>query len=301
MAQTSLRPSNWAILIALPLTWEAFAADLASDTKDFAKMVVRGVRDPRFVWETTYRANVVEPLHEARVFWEGQGVRVVAHATLSDLAAAAECFSVVALIAHSRLEPLEAQHIIDAERFLEAVRNPQSFLAEQLRDHLQRRAPDVLSGTLDNHRVRIASFLGELIEVTRKYFRGAAPAQVPDIDLDLPLTRFDLEAEFPLAFEHSAAIELFDGLVTMGEFAATIPSTFSGVLDLSICNSALFAELVKRARGFPGLIAKDDFSVRTALAIPRLRLMIKRLARQPGLYVDADHDVREALAQEVFR
>jgi hypothetical protein len=84
----------------------------------------------------------------------------------------------------------------------------------------------------------------------------------------------------------------------MNQVSEVVPRDFDGVLDLSICNSSFVGRLVKRARGFPGLVYHNDFSADTQLRVIQFGLTVERLALGPCSYVDAANEVLQFLLKE---
>lgn len=108
------------------------------------------------------------------------------------------------------------------------------------------------------------------------------------------LDRVMLEDCCGAALRRTPVLELHDGIATMDELRAAIPPRFSGVLDLSVCNSVALGESIKRGRsGF--LVVENEFLARIDLRLVRYALMLGRLAIGKARYTDALAEVSRRL------
>jgi hypothetical protein len=91
-------------------------------------------------------------------------------------------------------------------------------------------------------------------------------------------------------------VELFDGLRTFEQFCEAVPEGYAGVLDLSMCNSVMVAEELKRQRK-QALIVENVFLATPEFRLARFALVIKQLATRPMRYTDAVVRVHRALLE----
>jgi hypothetical protein len=101
---------------------------------------------------------------------------------------------------------------------------------------------------------------------------------------DRGLSRVALEHALP-GLRHAGAIELADRMHTAAEVVQATPYDYPGVIDLSVCNSILLAELLKRARR-PALIASGEFRASLAFRMVRYRVLVEHLHRRRARYTD---------------
>src|SRR5262249_72660 len=119
-----------------------------------------------------------------------------------------------------------------------------------------------------------------------------------------PLARLCLEVQLPqTVFRNARALELRDGLATAESMISLLPVSYSGILDMSVCNSTLFGWALKLAR--PAC---------TTLSWPYLadievgglvyKVTLSELARRPRPYLEAWTAVRrraKELTQEITK
>lgn len=84
----------------------------------------------------------------------------------------------------------------------------------------------------------------------------------------------------------SQPIEFADGKHSVREFLDAIPSGYAGTLDLSICQSAVLAEPIKR-RSHSCIVISNREAATPLIKLKRYRLVVDRLTRKAEPYMDA--------------
>lgn len=98
--------------------------------------------------------------------------------------------------------------------------------------------------------------------------------------------RAELETVYPGAFRGGAAVEYSDAFCSLAEVSANFPSTFDGIVDLTICNSLALGEMVRRRCPHALAIAMGD-QTRPNLRLAFLLAVMKFLKRHPRNFDDA--------------
>ena len=260
-----------ALLLAVPLTAEAFEAAYRDPSRDFCRQfdIGGGGVAPRTVWALMFErtARLVARLAEAV---ERRGVTVVRETRLSDWTDALRRHRVVTLVAHWRFVPIRGADIADAA----ALRQCAGLRATPIA-----RAVDDALGTCDEDPERMASALEALcVPAVRRYqasdHKGAGLPRGP--------SRVVLEQHLP-GLRPAPAIELADRMYTAAEVVKATPVDFDGLLDLSVCNSILLAEVLRQSRR-PVLIASGEFRASLAFRMIRYQVLIEELYRRPAHY-----------------
>jgi len=299
MAEHEVSPSDCAVAIAIPLTFEDLLHDITASNKDFARLLCRNA-SPEIVWNELYRPRLVEVVEGVSAKLSKWGSLVLRRATLADLSDLAQRYSVVAVCAHFKMTDVRAADLVDPARCLEIVRERASAVAEKLYHQAQQMVPDLMrEPPLQRWELagRLAPFLQTCVERTHAYV--AAPPSVvrvsPPADLGAGLHRVHLEQCFGSAMRAASCVEMFDRLHTFPAFQSAIPADFSGVLDLSMCNSFMVAEDLKRSRP-SSLVVENRFLAAPDVRLARYALVMRELARSRSRYTDALLRVHRAMA-----
>ena len=269
-------PRDCALLIGAPLTRESFLADLDRPDKDFAKSFQR--ERPNLNEEALWRAY--EPYAAlakavcARV--SELGVVVIDNATLADFHRTAPGMPVITLVGHWRSARFRDGDILDVKRVSQyvdptaAAAASAELLAEALNQLLDRpnaEYDDVVPGSF-----------GELVALQYKW----------------QAARTQIERQLNGAVCGGAAVEFADGFRGVAEILNGLPLDFSGVLDLTVCQSVLLGEEVKRrCRHCLVLTAADLTTLDYRFAL--YRQTVEVLASQPQPYQDAIVGIRKLL------
>lgn len=283
-------PSDCALAVGLPLTRDEFMRGLTSD-RDFSRHVKRtnfrhGLSE-EYYWEEVY-GPVTETMRRVCNRVEKAGVAVRQSLTLGNLAELVRAYRVVTLVGHWRFMALVPEDLLDTCRIFEALRSPEGVLCEAIAAAVRRRSTEVWKeGHPGSPGILLAS-LNEMIRDAHLWYQrgGGALAREPTEEDLQRLTRPALEQAFPTLIRQGLAIELSDGMHTIGEIVDAIPAAFDGLLDLTICNSVILGAAIKRAR--PGCTAAvSRYSVEIAVRTALYGLIIEELRRGGLSFMDA--------------
>jgi hypothetical protein len=278
-----MQPTDCALVVAVPLQRSEFMADYAAGT-DFLEHFVKPQRsrDTDVLW-AMYEPSAAAA--GAAVNRAGRrGVTVVKRAVLADFAACLERFEVVTLVAHWRSALFRAHEICDpaaVRRFLVAEgwdRGRDGPDAENMAAALNRR---LHAGFAVDERFEIDLTRDAALETRRQYAVWHARRALE------PLLG-------PAVRSGGPAVEFADGLVPVEDVVAAVPEAFAGVLDLTVCNSTLLAEEVRRrCRG--GLIIANAFPATLDIRMEFYNAAIELVQRRQVPYHEAVFGVRQAI------
>ena len=263
-----VRASQCALAVVVPLTRADFRSELESEGEgNFAQSYLPRVTSASVKWAAyAPSATAIERLiGEA----ERLGVEVVRRARLGDFADLLRTHRVVTLVTHTRLfRAVAIADIKDVTGLRDTLVNPSNALREALRDRLAGPAPaDADPEAWECSRSfllrpkavgaeselaiagAVASALTALLREAEACFgqkRLRAELGLDPVRLR-PWTRPVLEAELAGHLEPARMIQLADGMITTPALLAALPPEYSGVLDLSTCNSVFLSEAIKRA------------------------------------------------------
>jgi hypothetical protein len=140
-------------------------------------------------------------------------------------------------------------------------------------------------------RRRVAKAVGTVThEAERRYWDVEVgsrfnPEQMADGWRDR-LTRWEFEQAFPHCLASGRVIEFSDGMRTIPELIDAIPQNFSGLLDLTVCNSVVPAGAIRTRR--PNcLIAANRRPAELRSRIYLYGLEIRLLAKRPIPFTEA--------------
>jgi hypothetical protein len=268
------RPQDCALLVAVPLTRDAFLADVALATAD----------DPGTA-RGDYAFNMAYQGHkgDAEAAWQADGLAVAKLASDliedardsgfryvsedTDGAAFRQCMgsgaSTILIVAHRR----------GAEVFDWDIR---PGLHDQLLEVLSEPAPPFA--------LRLSQSLAGLDLADAKVVRRGlnafiASEQEPDDD-----TRDVLDALLRGGLVPGSCVELRDGYYKDAELADRMPPDWKGVIELSVCHSVRLAVALKQARKDRHIIT-NEAQKQPSRCLREMREAVLRLAHKPQPYV----------------
>jgi hypothetical protein len=306
MLGRTVSPSDCALALAIPLCQEEFLADLAdSANKDFAKAIRRGLplRGPELF------ARVYEPLLrlilEIREEVAALGVTVYSGIRSSDLAIASSKHQVITLVAHWRFATLCEHDVLDfacfSARLAEASRCPDEARHPILT--LLLKTPAVVAA---QNAKQLAAALNELFLPTQRYYESSFEYWNSERDesrnrpVAAGITRVHLEEFFAGCFQAGACLELSDGLCTMWQFIEAMAPGFDGILDMTVCHSMIYAEVLRRHRHNCHVICNKQAAT-LFIRLIIFRHVMRDLARRPQPIEEAVANVHQSLLAELGR
>lgn len=293
MEERPVKPSDCALALCIPLTKEAFFADLdPAAPKDFVKSRASSFPGMAMAERWEDYAPIVRTATRVRAELEPLGVTFVPHTTLADFGALLARYAVVTLVAHWRFAPFDAGDVLDIAGLVRKLSSPRSPIQRFMAAALQQRGrhdllePNDHSGrTLSGLREALVTEIQDLLKAGHAFYTTDDGALKPRVESGaetdrspLRLTRAALEVEFPDEIRPGGAIEFHDGLKTIDQVTRAIPTDFDGVIDLTVCNSVLLAESIKRRRRRALIICNKRPAAIQARLI-RYKYIIKELAR----------------------
>jgi hypothetical protein len=250
-------PCDCALAVAIPTRRDQFLADLEEQaSKDFAKQLRRQMgRRGEVVWDRWYADFADFVLDVARDVAR-QGVAVCMDAGLDAVGELTRQHRVVTLFAHWCFPPLLASDVLRPDVVLAGIRAARGIDTSAVDDLA------VAALLASDERVEqagdaqeLASALNEALAPSIHYYVGASPGGLGNaaspLSHDKPqagLTRPLLEEAFPGCFKPARCLELGDGLWSIWDLVNGIKEDFDGVLDLTVCNSLIPGEIIKRYR-----------------------------------------------------
>lgn len=281
-----MQPNDCALLVAVPLQRSEFLADYAAGTDFLGQFVAhQRSRDTDVLWATyeASAATAAASINRAR----RRGVVVVTRARLDDFARCVEQFQVVTLVAHWRSAMFRANEILDPDavgRFLSIPlpgggrgRAAAAEMAVALNRHL-------LATVGPGEPASVGGGHDAAVETRRQYA--------------LWHERRDLEPLLGSAVRSGGpAVEFADGLAPIERVVSSIPEAFDGVLDLTVCNSTVLAEEVRR-RCRRGLIVANAFPATLDIRMEFYNATIDLVQRHHVSYQDAIFGVRQMVRRE---
>ena len=279
-----MRPTDCALLVSVPLQRQEFIADLAAGT-DFLDHFVAAQRsrDIDVLW-ATYEASAA-PAAASAERARRRGVTLVKRAVLDDFARCLEQFQVTTLVAHWRSALFRASEILDPMavcRFLSmaSARHDGGADAAAIALALNRG----LRGIAGIDDEPDSGSHGAAVETRRQYALWDARRALE------PALGSAVRAGGP-------AVEFADGSVAIERVVAAVPEGFDGVLDLTVCNSTVLAEEVRR-RCRHGLIIANAFPATLDVRMELYNAAVDLAERRQVSYQDAVFGVRQVIRRE---
>jgi hypothetical protein len=260
-AVAPVRPSACALAVAIPMTRERFLADLSElSGKDLAKHFIssKGLEkaDPEFCWKI-YEEDELNLVKAVCREVERLGVTVRQDVRLECFTELLNRFRVVTLVAHWRFVPLITADIHRPLEFLNAVRVPRTAIQNLIRKRFEELDSQLLETNAAEAvdipilRSRIARVVQKIsTEAEQAYTNGTTyEIEFPSHDSSSDrLTRLEFEQAFPANIAPSRVVEFSDAMHTVPDLVKAIPEAFSGLLDLTICNSVIPASAIRQLR-----------------------------------------------------
>ncbi|MFN6470530.1 MAG: hypothetical protein RMY36_012765 [Nostoc sp. SerVER01] len=283
------KPHQCALALAIPLNRDDFLAGLKSDiNKDFAKNLARknSALTESALWETVYAVTAKRVQSVAQAV-AAKGVTVVTNATLNNLQELFQKFPVVTLVAHWRSSKFYASDFIAPNQLIKALEQPSTPLAQKLASALSNNWIQHIQALECNVNARytvpkiLADDFNNVLKSSKLY-----PSPVPnqmcqiapyDDDYGQYLNRLVIDDTFRGIISPGNRIEFFDQFHSIEEVVTAIPENYNGLLDFTVCNSVLIANVIKRQRRCIVLVnkkpANPDF--RMVLYKGMIELLVK--------------------------
>lgn len=250
------------MLVGIPLDQSSFHLKYARPNEgNFAQSV--GDADPDLAWEayTTLLGGIPGVLDEL----VSLGVQVHSVLTSQSLAACMGC-KVITIATQGKSAEFMPADVVEIDTLERA-------LFGCIENHIQprdRKIVDRLNKMLYSRMDPVGNGLGAATRTQLEYIR----------------CRAEIEALYPGKLRGGAAIEFSDGFCSLAHVAAMFPSSFEGIVDLTICNSLALGEMIRRRCPNALAIATGDRTL-PDLRLAFLLAVMKFLKRHPGNFDEA--------------
>lgn len=309
---TTHTPNDCALLITAPLTKVDFFSDLRNSRKDFAKQWVKTQRlanDQDIVdedlWEI-YSAKVANFVLRITEEIKSLGVKVIINAKFDHFIEALLEKKAVTLDAHWFSPKLELSDFYDFSIFTKRLVESDKIVAKVLRK--------LLFPTMGDSAPLLVTSEDDKIEMIKKInrifssynFKGNQPkpivfksdGQNSEEEIWIHLNRYAFEKSFPNEVKQKCEIEMFDGLYDLNHFQNNVPLDFSGVIDLTVCNSELAGKALKQFRNC--LVITNRFPTDLRIRLILYKGVIKMLSDGSSQsYVDSTFKLRKQLLDQL--
>jgi hypothetical protein len=285
---TPTPPARCALAVAVPLTKEAFQADLdAGAAMDFSRKELLRGKPPDDAWRENGLA-LAALCREMCTEAAGLGVTVVESATLDRIPALFAGHEVVTILGHWRgPDLLGADFRVDPRAFVDWIYGSSDPLGRAIVDRLRGAALEQALKRPER-RAREAA-LAELVDTRVIAGDEPLPGALPPgpVLIDRPSLqarhRAMLDAAYPDMLEPGNRVELRDGLHSAEALAACLPPDWAGIADLALCQSAYVAHVVKGGRtGIRVVLNKNEVILSVRLRM--LRALYRMLAKNDCNY-----------------
>ena len=291
--QKLISPSDCGLAIAVPLDKEAFVQKLERKEEGNFVQAFRADRrnlSPNGLW------SLYEPYArfaiDVATRMQGFGVSVVLDSTLDHFASLLSGCAVVALVAQWRSALFKPTDIADSAATFSSLSDSTSQLAQVLR-HFANYAPPSNGADANT----LAAFLNEAL------LHGLEPPSDRNLQKVGAITRFQYELsrrrkvlDAVGSFQGGAGVEFVEGFHSVDEIVIRFPTNFSGLVDLTVCNSVLLAEAIRRAQPNCLVLANEDLAY-LDFRLATYAQVIRSLSRRPELYEDVVYRIREELLE----
>jgi hypothetical protein len=296
-------PRDCAIAVAIPLTFDQFCTELSEwPDKDFAHSFIRSYpkQSAANVWSAaldSIAGRVLDILREVSEL----GVYVHWNTKLDDLCRLFAEYRVVTVLTHWRPGWVFPNHVMDARRLADKVAEGTSRVGVLLREQLAQDWADSKTTEIEEkaYGIRFSRAANQLLKIGNFGPSGCPPSwhQSLNSSYRVHANRVVLDQEFPSELVPGNRAQFFDGMRSAKELASIVPRNFRGVFDLTVCNSVMVAEEVKR-HGRVTCLANErevDLTLRTEI----YRQAIQVISEFPCEYSEAVRDVRVAMVDQL--
>jgi hypothetical protein len=302
--QPRVRPEDCTLLFGIPLDYEKFCADLRDPSKDFARQFSHGrqMLPDSALW-SLYRPYATQATKMAREVAD-LGVEVVFDVTLDKFVASLNDRPITTIIAHWRSAIFRPEDILSPLDLKASVIEKAGNLITQYGSDGYKRLSATFSSTVDrgaDSRALIANELSMfLLEVPAPFVSEAGTGdtrlgRVTRYLFELDRRRQQLENLIPGMFSGGSSMEFGDKLHSLREVVESISINYSGILDLTVCNSVMVGEAIRR-KCAKALVLMSEEVTQLDFRLALYKQLIHYLARHDATYIDATILLRRHLA-----
>jgi hypothetical protein len=285
------------LVVAVPLDEDAFIHDLRFGPEgNFAKSFRD---DGRAALPDTTVALAYKPyadLAQEVIRDVAQlGVKVIVNARLSDFADLIKAFRVTTIIAHWRDSRFWPSDIANHAFILAEIQRQGSPFAMTVGE-LMTTLPNQPRPTVDSALSETVDFLNRLLRANATASNGKGEAQrhlgaLTRQQYEWHTRRRLLEQALPESFRGGAGLEFVDCFQVVDQILSTVPTDYAGTLDLTVCNSTVLAEEVRR-KCRRCLVLANEQPATLDFRFAVYRQVIRSLARRSEPYEEAMFRIR---------
>jgi|HubBroStandDraft_2_1064218.scaffolds.fasta_scaffold03542_7 hypothetical protein len=289
------KPSDCALVVALPLEQHRFLRQLEEGPDENFARSFRGSEQSKLTDQAVYRVYekfailAIDVIQNA----EKMGVTVVRNGSLGDFASMLRTHRVTTIVAHSRDAHFCESDIVDPELVLDELFRSDSAINRMIQQLGGSTSVEPKLRRISN-KGEIVTYLNKIVDDVRETKEENRVGETTRRQCIWSRRRLALHGSLPKGFRGGNAIEFSDGFVSLHRILETIPATFAGKLDLTSCNSTVFAEDVRR-KCKSVLVMANEESTSLDLRLAIYRQVIRRLSQRSEPYEDALHRVRKEL------
>jgi hypothetical protein len=293
--QKLISPSDCGLAIGVPLDKEAFVQKLERREEG---NFVQAFRTERKNLSANGLWSLYEPYArftiDVAARMQGLGVSVVLDSTLDHFASLLSNCAVVALVAQWRSALFKPADIADSAATCSSLSDSTSRLAQALRQFANY-SPPSNDGDADT----LATLLNEtlLYGLEPPSDRNGYSQKVGAITrFQYELSRRRKVLDAVGSFPGGAGVEFVEGFHTVDEIVSRFPTNFSGLVDLTVCNSVFLAETIRRAQPNCLVLANEDLAY-LDFRLATYAQVIRSLSRKPELYEDVVYRIHKELLE----
>lgn len=256
-------PCKCALAITIPTECGNFLADFDRKNKDFVHSYKKEREEEgasnQYYWnlyEST--AKLVEKICKDL---DRMGVEVKINATLSDFRDLLEKYRVVSLVTHSSFRSLDLREVICPKRLLKRLLSPKDRLEEIISSIFREKSKQLLNSSfLDSQFTdvelseKLLYVVNSIIDEAHSLYNKNSKNKIESNgnnsreQILIRPTRVTFEELYAEEITPGYCIEFSDRLYTVREVINSVPLKFNGIIDLTICNSVLISEVIKKYR-----------------------------------------------------
>lgn len=279
--ENNIKPKDCLLVIGIPLTIEDFLKDIKKDSdKDFAKSVQRGFKLNETQLIEKYQ-NFINLFNKNIEEIRDLGGNVITNFSLSELNKIHD-YKVFTLVSHWRSSRILISDVKNLNNIKDIIiENPLIF--NELSNLLKTTNSISLSELLILELNKLLKDNNFYKNISSPYNKNELP--YPDVYTEY-LNRNFLDIVFQENLGKGNCIELFDKMHSIDRFVKSIPVDFTNLFDLSICNSIMLQDEIKRQHNQCTVFASKD-TVRLDYKIIFYKGIIKKLKQKEMSYINA--------------
>jgi hypothetical protein len=296
MPTSSTSPDECSLAVAVPVDRDSFLRKLRSGScGDFVHTFQqngRGGIRADVLWEIyePYAELVGDVVSEVKQL----GVNVIVNAQLQDFLSLLSVSKVVTLVAHWRSARFGTNDIVDVDFVRNQILSETSALRaciDQLTAGQIRLLPTAMAGVGE-----IVGYLNSVLETGELSHEAGRLGALTVQQYAWKRKRESLMQSLPGLFRGGASVEFDGGFSGLDELVSRVPVNYAGALDLTVCNSVLLGEEIRR-RCAHCIVLVNEAPASLDFRMAVYRQVIRSLSRRPDAYEDVVYRIRSAFSK----